>query len=398
MKLRDKIKKGGFTLVELLIVIAILAVLAAAVVIVLNPAELIAQGRDSQRITDIKTLKDAIDMWIVDNPSQAMGTTQTVYISLPDTSVTCANITGLPALPLGWQYHCVTEANLRNTDATGWVPLNLASIYGGSPIPYLPVDPQNDITLTKYYSYIPGGSYVLTTLLESEKQTKIANADGGNDAGRFEAGSDMSLWTTASGLQGYWNFEEGSGLTVSSVPAGITGTIYEALWTNGKSGNGLSFDNSDDKTELASSILLSGPLTVAFWGYSNGYSTHSGVGGNQADYATGGRISFYENGSQIRFETNNSYTLTATTSPFPTGQWMHVAITRDLSNRIRIYKNGEEVTSGSPTRSGTLTLNRIGDNPDTSGYKAWNGVMDEYRVYDRQLTASEIRAIHNAGK
>ncbi|MDD4819148.1 MAG: prepilin-type N-terminal cleavage/methylation domain-containing protein, partial [Candidatus Colwellbacteria bacterium] len=38
-------KKTAFTLVELLIVIAILAVLAAAVVIVLNPAELLAQAR-----------------------------------------------------------------------------------------------------------------------------------------------------------------------------------------------------------------------------------------------------------------------------------------------------------------------------------------------------------------
>ena len=61
----------SFTLVELLIVIAILAVLAAAVVIVLNPAELLAQARDSQRITDMKTLKDSIDIWVVDNPSTA---------------------------------------------------------------------------------------------------------------------------------------------------------------------------------------------------------------------------------------------------------------------------------------------------------------------------------------
>ncbi|MCK9187118.1 MAG: prepilin-type N-terminal cleavage/methylation domain-containing protein, partial [Candidatus Colwellbacteria bacterium] len=69
---------GGFTLVELLIVIAILAVLAAAVVIVLNPAELLAQARDSQRITDMKTLKDSIDIWVVDNPNVSMGISQTV--------------------------------------------------------------------------------------------------------------------------------------------------------------------------------------------------------------------------------------------------------------------------------------------------------------------------------
>ncbi|MDD4931709.1 MAG: prepilin-type N-terminal cleavage/methylation domain-containing protein, partial [Candidatus Colwellbacteria bacterium] len=78
----------SFTLVELLIVIAILAVLAAAVVVVLNPAELLAQARDSQRSTDLRTLKDAIDLWTLDNPSLTMGTSQTVYISIPDTSST----------------------------------------------------------------------------------------------------------------------------------------------------------------------------------------------------------------------------------------------------------------------------------------------------------------------
>jgi prepilin-type N-terminal cleavage/methylation domain-containing protein len=40
----------GFTLIELLIVIAILAILATAVVLVLNPAQILAQARDAQRI------------------------------------------------------------------------------------------------------------------------------------------------------------------------------------------------------------------------------------------------------------------------------------------------------------------------------------------------------------
>ncbi|MDD4819051.1 MAG: hypothetical protein PHH27_02650 [Candidatus Colwellbacteria bacterium] len=30
-----------------------------------------AEARDSQRITDMKTLKDSIDIWVVDNPSTA---------------------------------------------------------------------------------------------------------------------------------------------------------------------------------------------------------------------------------------------------------------------------------------------------------------------------------------
>ncbi len=44
--------RESFTLIELLVVIAILAVLATAVVLVLNPSQLLAQGRDSTRLSD----------------------------------------------------------------------------------------------------------------------------------------------------------------------------------------------------------------------------------------------------------------------------------------------------------------------------------------------------------
>ncbi|HMB17541.1 MAG TPA: prepilin-type N-terminal cleavage/methylation domain-containing protein, partial [Candidatus Paceibacterota bacterium] len=40
----------AFTLIELLVVIAILSILAVAVTLILNPAQLIRQGRDSTRL------------------------------------------------------------------------------------------------------------------------------------------------------------------------------------------------------------------------------------------------------------------------------------------------------------------------------------------------------------
>jgi len=52
--------KKSFTLVELMIVIAILAILSAIVIFALNPAELFRKSRDSQRLTDINTLYKAI--------------------------------------------------------------------------------------------------------------------------------------------------------------------------------------------------------------------------------------------------------------------------------------------------------------------------------------------------
>ncbi|MDD3808616.1 MAG: prepilin-type N-terminal cleavage/methylation domain-containing protein, partial [Candidatus Pacebacteria bacterium] len=47
-----KVKKS-FTLVELMIVIAILAILSAIVIFTLNPSRLFDNFRDTRRVTDI---------------------------------------------------------------------------------------------------------------------------------------------------------------------------------------------------------------------------------------------------------------------------------------------------------------------------------------------------------
>ncbi len=65
--------KKGFTLLELLIVIAIMAVLAAVAIFVLNPAETLRETRDAQRVSDLATMKTAVALYITK-------TTSTVYL------------------------------------------------------------------------------------------------------------------------------------------------------------------------------------------------------------------------------------------------------------------------------------------------------------------------------
>jgi len=61
MKLSNqKLQKKSFTLVELMIVIAILAILSAIVIFALNPAEMFRKNRDARRMTDLQSLNKAI--------------------------------------------------------------------------------------------------------------------------------------------------------------------------------------------------------------------------------------------------------------------------------------------------------------------------------------------------
>ncbi|HLC99885.1 MAG TPA: type II secretion system protein, partial [Patescibacteria group bacterium] len=58
--------RKGFTLVELLIVITILVVLGIFVILLINPAEILSKSRDSQRISDLATVKGAMQLFLTD--------------------------------------------------------------------------------------------------------------------------------------------------------------------------------------------------------------------------------------------------------------------------------------------------------------------------------------------
>jgi len=163
----------GFTLIEVMIVTTILATLATTTVVALNPVELLAQMRDSQRITTIGMLRDAVSLLVADRPATNLGDTALVYISLPSNDSNCTDIVGLPALPAGQTYRCVNATNLTRIDGGGWIPLDFRGITDGSPFTVLPIDVTNTPTL--FYSYIPsaGGRVTLSARIESIRQRTI---------------------------------------------------------------------------------------------------------------------------------------------------------------------------------------------------------------------------------
>ncbi|MDP3975309.1 MAG: type II secretion system protein [bacterium] len=186
--------KTGFTLIELLVVIGILAVLATITILVLNPAQLFAQGRDSQRISDLSTLRSAISLYLatVSSPdldgAAACGTNCWTHLS--GAGVNCeGRHTGL-----------TTAADTdRTVDGTGWVPVDLTDTAGGAPVAALPIDPSD--TTTYFYSYLCDSTNTTFELNANMESTRYANGgdddveatDGGNSATLYEVGSDPGL-------------------------------------------------------------------------------------------------------------------------------------------------------------------------------------------------------------
>src|SRR5690606_16490116 len=189
--LRRAQDKPAFTLVELLIVIGILAILSAAVVILINPAQKLKEARDSTRIQEITSLEHSINLLLTQDSNLALGTAQTVYVSIPDSSATCANL-GLPTLPAGYSYACSSTANYRKTNGTGWIPVNFQSSSIGT-LATLPIDPINTTSTGLYYTYIPGGSFELNGIMESAKKRADTSLHKKNLPGVIAKGNDLAL-------------------------------------------------------------------------------------------------------------------------------------------------------------------------------------------------------------
>lgn len=95
----NKTAARGFTLIEILVVIGIIAILAAVVLIAINPARQFAQANDSQRTSNLNAILNGIGQYMADNhgelPSDVDGGATDITEEL------CLDLvpTYLPALP-----------------------------------------------------------------------------------------------------------------------------------------------------------------------------------------------------------------------------------------------------------------------------------------------------------
>jgi len=198
----------GFTLLELLIVIAILSILAMALILVLNPAETLKKSRDTQRMTDLSTIKTAIGLYLTnvttpdlshDSNARCVGGSgqDSIFYSAAITDEDVAGSTGNSVF---------ANAGKGDVDGNGWLPIDLTVISTGAPISNFPLDPVNsaangtstaaavtDEALTYRYSCSTDFTYEIDARLESSDLGSKMTADGGNNDDLYEVGTKLTI-------------------------------------------------------------------------------------------------------------------------------------------------------------------------------------------------------------
>lgn len=199
-------QKKGFTLIELIIVIALIALLATTVILVINPVKIFKEARDSQRIADIGQMNSAMSLYAATATlpgTNPFGDAANCYaFKIPGQTIAagCGDRYGVRPTS-------VANASTSQAVDAGWVPVNLTLSANGAPISAWPVDPKpiwdtaaNATNTSYYYAYAPSSSnnWEFSANMESTRYASsgtddVESTDGGNWKGLFEVGTDVSL-------------------------------------------------------------------------------------------------------------------------------------------------------------------------------------------------------------
>lgn len=184
---------------------------------------------------------------------------------------------------------------------------------------------------------------------------------------------------------------------------GYTGTLYGVTSIiNGKFTQAANFNGSSDYIGTGLPYTLIPPnITISAWFKANTIKDAGIVSSYWWSYWGTVRLRSTGNVEWYWYDASTvAHSIASTTgSVITTGGWYHVTATFDkASTTATLYLNGQSVgTTTSPNieRGGVANpLIGIHQQADLTTF-AFNGLIDDVRIYNRALSASEISALYN---
>ncbi len=358
----------GFTLLEILLVIAAIGILAAIVIIAINPQRQLAQVRDTTRLNDVNLLNKALEQYLIDEGSY------------PE------SISGI------YSEICATddlssEDTLGVIDCTGLldlrvlVPKYIASIPAdpasqGSRSGYeVAIHPANNrISISSLNGEAELGSNIFESVPELITDGLVIRADASDETSYPGTGN---TWFDISGSNRNGTINGASFQSTDPKNFSFNGTSNTISYSSYDFGNEFSFGfwvNPSSRTNIHTFIA-----NTESGGSSNGFKVFMNT------WNTNDRI--------IRVETGNGALTASTFTPSNTmisGQWQYVFVSISrITSTASIYLNGSLVTSGSVRPDfNTNSSYLIGSMTNDNWY--FQGGMGQFHVYNRILGSSEV--------
>lgn len=213
----------------------------------------------------------------------------------------------------------------------------------------------------------------------------------------LDADTGVDLYDPERSTVALWHFDEMSGNTAHDNSGDENhGTVRGAKWVAGKLGGALEFDGMNDYVDIPHDILPQDAFSITLW-----FLPKAPFGNTKRMDLVASPPATIRNDDRPDFGSNLAFTIYSTTRRYhtinptvipSTGRWHHVAAIYDKSV-IKLYLNGNL----SATQEAYVITE--GDRDLSIGAYKWlphsnpfKGIIDEVAVYDRALTAEEVKA------
>ncbi|WP_262733012.1 HYR domain-containing protein [Gaetbulibacter sp. NE] len=225
------------------------------------------------------------------------------------------------------------------------------------------------------------------------------------------SGNGSGQWSATSSTGHSFSFSNVNDPNATFI--GESGGTYSIIWTitnpspcgNSQAtmanisfpncGNNIDFDGIDDTVSFNDNFDLNGPFSIEIWVKPNALGTIKTIYSkrNALNLSTGFDLRLVNNTLSFRWNGGGQVSATGLT----TNRWYHTAVTFDGST-YRLYVDGVEInsnTGGAPNANNRRFLLGAMDRNTNMPTNHFNGWLDELRIWNTALTATQIREMMN---
>lgn len=201
----------------------------------------------------------------------------------------------------------------------------------------------------------------------------------------------------------YWKLDESAGTAVSDASGNGRGgtTTSSPPFAAGKLNNGIDLDGTADFITADSAWFDpdAGAFSIAAWVKADtvGATGSERVIAHQLDGTGIGRTLLSSSSSTpTKLNTFIGGTALQGSTTLTTGTWYHVCLTVSAGGSVNLYLDGS-LNGGPATRTVESATGALLVGKHKNGTSFWDGIIDDFRVYSRELSASDVSDLYNAG-
>ena len=186
----------------------------------------------------------------------------------------------------------------------------------------------------------------------------------------------------------------GTGTTIFD----LSGNNYTSYFANGAllADDVVRVDGVDDY--IATPIFnLTAPVTVSAW-VKNVVNDSIVFGSYNGGVYANAEYIFHYVGKTLNIQGSPGGAKTFQAPDLKLNAWVHLTMTRDSSNDMRVFLNGVASSSNPQNYSVNLNLNQIGRYSNFYNQYNVKGSIGEVRIYNRALSATEVLQYYNSSK